>query len=276
MSNYNNAARSRYEDFDDFDDDGYEAPAAVRRPNPTGSLPAYRVAGQGGQITRSQVNLPQPLPPAGPSARRPNVPPARNPNYTEDYATRRTPAAQPAPRRQLATRPANSNMLAKVNLPVAAGSNTRLLVLGGIALGVLVVSYLIVSFALHTWQTWQDDMTYGRPRITRMEATVGHNETNGNKTVFVAQNIRGQISITEFPGGDPSKTRVIVGPTLFGKDKDLIPVKLQIKDINTDGQPDLIATADEQQLIYINENGNFRPINEAERSKLRNLGKEDK
>lgn len=273
MSNYN-AARSRYEDFDDYENEGFETPTAVRRP--TGGLPAYRVAGQNGQITRpQQPPLPQPLPPATPSARRPNVPPMRTPDYADEYPTRRMPAVQPN-RRALAQRQPANNMLAKVNLPIAAGSNTRMLVLGGLAIGVLVISYLIVSFAVNTWQTWQDDMTYGRPRITRMEAAVGHNEATGNKTIFVAQNIRGQISITEFPGGDPAKTRVIIGPTLFGKDKDLIPVKLQVKDVNADGQADLIAIADEQQLIYINENGNFRPINEAERNKLRNLGKEDK
>jgi hypothetical protein len=154
------------------------------------------------------------------------------------------------------------------------GSSTFKLAMFTLAmLTVLVLSYMVVSFAVHAWQTWQDDMTYGRPRITRLEANVGHNEANGSKTLFMAQNINGQISITEFPGSDPSKTRVIVGPQLFGKDKELIPIKLSAKDVNGDGQADLIANADDQVLIYINENGNFRPINDLERAKIKNQAK---
>jgi hypothetical protein len=150
----------------------------------------------------------------------------------------------------------------------------KLVLFGGAVVCVLVLSYLVVSFAVHTWQTWQDDMTYGRPRITRLMANVEHNEANGAKTLFTAQNINGQISITEYPGGDPTKTRVIVGPQLFGKDKDLVPIKLQTKDVNGDGKDDLIATADDQVLIYINDNGNFRPINDQERANLKTQSQE--
>jgi hypothetical protein len=269
MSGYNLAtARRDYdENFDDYDD-SYEAPAPRRQ-----AAPAYRAVGNGNgnQLTRSQA-LPQALP-QGNMPRRPNVPPAGR--YADDAPTmRRSMAGQQS--RQLSTRPVRGEgLLGKVNMPAGANSNMRLVVMGAVVLGVLVVSYLIVSFAVTTWQTWQDDMTYGRPRLTRLEANVGHNETGGAKTLLIAQNIRGQISITEFPGGDPSKTRVIVGPTLFGKDKDLVPVKLSTRDVNMDGQPDLVATVEDQQLIYINENGNFRPINGAEQAKLKTQGKED-
>ena len=67
---------------------------------------------------------------------------------------------------------------------------------------------------------------------------------------------------------------MIVGPQLFGKDKELIPIKLQAKDVNGDGQNDLVATADDQVLIYINDNGNFRPISDQERARLKNQSDE--
>ncbi|HEX2912052.1 MAG TPA: hypothetical protein VH186_14685 [Chloroflexia bacterium] len=261
MPSYNSAARNY--SYPEYDEDLEQAPP-VRRPAP-GTPPAYRVAG--GSLTRQKAPMPQPLPGNGPR-RSVNVPAALPRGYGEE-ATRRV-QTRPAPGRRPAS---NGNPLSRLNIQ-ANGSTMRLALLGAGVIAVLIVSYLVVSFAVHTWQVWQDDMTYGRPRITRLEANVGHNETDGNKTLFVAQNIKGQISITEYPGGDPTKTRVIVGPQLFGKDKELVPVKLSVKDVNADGQPDLLANVEDQQLIYINENGNFRPINDQERAKLKALGKD--
>lgn len=262
MPSYNNAARN-YNSFPDYDEE-YDEPMPPRRPA-ANVPPAYRVAGNGATMSRAQATMPQPM--AGGIPRRatmPNLPaPAIMPRGgmyapADSRPATNRPAARPTPNR----RPAASSMN-------RTGSSLKLGMFALAVLTVLVLSYLIVSFAAHTWQTWQDDMTYGRPRISRLEANVGHNEANGVKTLFTAQNINGQISITEFPGSDPSKTRVIVGPQLFGKDKELIPIKLQAKDVNGDGQNDLIATADDQVLIYINENGNFRPINDQERARLK-------
>ncbi len=258
MPSYNNAARN-YNSFPDYDEE-YDEPQPTRR-TAVNVPPAYRVAGNGAIMSRTQAAMPQPMP--GGMPRRATMPNLPAPNIVPRggmYApTTSRPATRPAaPTRRPAASPAN-----------ITGSTLKLGMFALALLTVLVLSYLVVSFASRTWQTWQDDMTYGRPRISRLEANVGHNEANGIKTLFTAQNINGQISITEFPGSDPSKTRVIVGPQLFGKDKELIPIKLQAKDVNGDGQNDLIATADDQVLIYINENGNFRPINDQERAKLK-------
>lgn len=262
MPSYNNAARN-YASYADFDE-VYDDPMPTRR---TAVAPQYRVAGNASRppMPRATAAIPSPLP--GGMPRRAAMPNLPVPNITPRGGVH-APAAATRP----AARPASNRH------PVASASNSsstmKLALFGGAVVCVLVLSYLVVSFAVQTWQTWQDDMTYGRPRITRLMANVGHNEANGAKTLFTAQNINGQISITEFPGGDPTKTRVIVGPQLFGKDKDLIPIKLQTKDVNGDGADDLIATADDQVLIYINENGNFRPINDTERAKLQSQDSE--
>ncbi len=268
MPSYNNAAR----DLDYFqDDEEYRQSTAARRSRPNvPPMPNVRMVGTGGELAQPRVAPPAPLPGSAPRRQVSNVPSPNRYGYPEDRGRRLAP---PAPRMSQPQRPA-ANPLSRINLQLN-GSQLRVGLLIAGVVGVLIVSYLVVSFAVHTWQVWQDDMTYGRPRITRLEASVGHNELGGAKTVFIAQNINGQVSITEFPGGDPSKTRVIVGPRLFGKEKDLVPIKLQIKDVNADGQADLIATADEQQLVYINENGNFRPINDQERAKLKALDRED-
>ena len=271
---YNNAARN-YDGYADYDEE-YEQSTNTRRA--TQPLPDFRVMGQGSQITRSRQTsaLPQPFPTPGANPRRqptnanvPNAPRgyAPAPGYGRQVVRPNAPAPQTRRAPQAAPR-------SRPNLQIN-GSTARLAVMGVALVAVLIVSYLLVSFTVHTWQVWQDDMTYGRPRITRLEAAVGHNEVGGNKTLFIAQNLKGQISITEFPGGDPAKTRVIVGPHLFGKDTDLVPIKLQTKDVNGDGQADLIVTADDQQLIYINDNGSFRQINDQERAKLKALEKEE-
>ncbi len=267
MSSRDSAARN-YNSYPEYEDDFGAAPPP-RRTQPTGAMPGYRIAGQGGQITRSQAALPQPMPGSMPRPTRANVPMvAPRPTYNDEYARRMERPVAPG------RRPAPSGLLSRLNLSGNAGT-ARLAIMAAGLVAILIVSYLVVSFAVHTWQTWQDDMTYGRPRITRLEASVGHNEIGGNKSLFIAQNIKGQISITEFPGGDPSKTRVILGPNLFGKDKDLVPVKLQVRDINGDNLPDLIASADDMQAIYVNENGTFRPANEQERARARAANQED-
>lgn len=264
MPGNNSAALRDYYDFSEDDEQPVRSATATPRP-----APAYRVAGSNGPITR-RAEIPAPLPaepempiarPPRPQATRPNVPPAARYAQSDMHpAYRQSQALAPRPR----PRP-------QVAMPVQNGSSLRMVFWGGGILAALVASYLLVSMALSFWQNWQDDLNYGRPRMSRLEASVGHNETATTKTLFIAQNIRGQLSIIEVPGGDASKTRVIIGPQLFGKDRDLVPVKLQVKDINSDGQPDLIATAQEQNLIYINENGNFRPINEQERAKIKSI-----
>lgn len=262
MPSYNNAARN-YASYSDFDEE-YDEPMPTRR---TAVARQYRVAGTTANrapMPRPTATMPSPMP--GGMPRRATIP-----NLPAPTISPRGGAYAPAPTIRPAHRPAATRRQAA---PANNSSTMKLALFGGAVVVVLVLSYLVVSFAVHTWQNWQDDMTYGRPRITRLMASVGHNEANGVKTLFTAQNINGQISITEFPGGDPTKTRVIVGPQLFGKDKDLIPVKLQTKDVNGDGADDLIATADDQVLIYINENGNFRPINDTERAKLKSQDSE--
>lgn len=150
---------------------------------------------------------------------------------------------------------------------LAVGIPHPLLILAGL-LVVMLAGFLLLSNAVRWWQTWQDDLTYGRPRTFQLDAWVGHNEQTGQPTHLVAQNVDRQVSIIEYPGGDPTKLRVLVGPHLFGKNDDLTPVKLRLADVNGDGHVDLVATIGNQQIVYINDNGQFRLLRDNERSQV--------
>ncbi len=260
MPSYNNRAVRPALPIDDYDYDDLdlETDEAYNRQteNLPPSRPTYRIAGAEGSQSQRPAQATFGSPPA---VRRPMPAPSRE--LSDGYTTGRRPNLPPM-----------TAYTGRTN-PLSAPGNWKFsswLMAAGAVLGVLVVSYLVVSALVGGWQSWQDDQAYGWPRLTRLEAKVGHNETGPNaKTLLIAQNLKGQVCIIEIPGGDPTQTRVIVGPQLFGKGRDLIPIRLSTEDVNGDGQPDLIATVQDQKLIYINEKGNFRPITEPERAKLR-------
>ncbi|HET8629054.1 MAG TPA: VCBS repeat-containing protein [Thermomicrobiales bacterium] len=138
------------------------------------------------------------------------------------------------------------------------------------AIGVLtLLLYLGITSLIGWTRVRLDDMHYGRPRTYQLDAFVGHNEANGTPTHFVALNLNRRVTIMEFPGGDVTKPQVIVGPYLFGRDEDLTVVKLSVEDVNGDGKPDLIAQVRDERLVYINDNGAFRPITSDELARLK-------
>lgn len=128
--------------------------------------------------------------------------------------------------------------------------------------------YLGLTALLGWVQIKLDDLHYGRPRTSQLDAFVGHNEATGTPTHFVALNLNRRVTIVEFPGGDVSKPQVLAGPYLFGQNEDLTVVKLHVEDLNGDGKPDLIAQVKGERLVYINDNGGFRPVTPDELAKL--------
>jgi hypothetical protein len=136
--------------------------------------------------------------------------------------------------------------------------------------GALAVLLYFGITSLFAWtQTRLDDIKYGRPRTSQLSAAVGHNEANGALTHFVAMNLNRQVTVIEFPGGDVTKPRVIVGPYLFGRAEDLTVVKLRVEDVNGDDQKDLLVQVKDERLVYINDGTNFRPITADELAQLK-------
>ncbi|HEU5097642.1 MAG TPA: hypothetical protein VFU22_01265 [Roseiflexaceae bacterium] len=121
-----------------------------------------------------------------------------------------------------------------------------------------VAIYVVVSLLLGKLNVLIDDLRYGRPRTTQINAFVGHDEANGQPTHLIAINLNRQVMVIELPGGDAAKTRTLSGPYLFGANEDLTPLGLQLRDMDGDGNPDLLLDIRQEQLVYLNRDGAFR------------------
>jgi hypothetical protein len=131
-----------------------------------------------------------------------------------------------------------------------------------------VAIYLLVSMMLGKVQIVIDDLRYGRPRTTQIDAFVGHSETSGHPTHLIAMNLNRQATIIELPGGDAASARTIAGPYLFGANEDLTPLRLSVRDMDGDGQPDLLLDVRSEQVVYLNKDGAFRLPTPAEQAAL--------
>jgi hypothetical protein len=133
--------------------------------------------------------------------------------------------------------------------------------------GMLATLALIAVLSIVTswFMTTLDDLRYGRPRTFQVDAYVGHNESPGMPSHFLAINLHGRIEIIELPGGDASHARIYIGPQLYGSDADLIPVTLSFIDVNGDKKPDMIINFQGTRVVFINDQGGFRPLQPQER-----------
>jgi hypothetical protein len=118
--------------------------------------------------------------------------------------------------------------------------------------------YVVVSLLLGKANVLIDDLRYGRPRTTQIDAFVGHDETNGQPTHLMAINLNRQVMVIELPGGDAAKARTLSGPYLFGANEELTPLELHLQDLDGDGQPDLLLDIRQEQLVFLNRDGAFR------------------
>jgi len=120
------------------------------------------------------------------------------------------------------------------------------------------------SMLLTWWQVTQDDWHYGRPRTFQTDAVVGHNDSAASPSHFIAINLNRHVEVIECPGGDCSHAVIYLGPILFGDGEDGTPVTLTFQDVNGDGKPDMVIHIQDQRIVFINENGKFRPAKPGE------------
>lgn len=109
------------------------------------------------------------------------------------------------------------------------------------------------------WSAHQDDVTYGRPRTAQYDVVVGHSDSPGTPTHFMALNLNATVIVIELPGGDTAKARIYRGPQLFGPDANLFPVTLTFPDPTGDGKPNMQVHVQGQIFVYLNQNGQFVP-----------------
>ena len=134
----------------------------------------------------------------------------------------------------------------------------------GVGMIAMLALWTLLTSAMSWWNTTWDDLHYGRPRTFQIDAFVGHNES-GTPSHFIVINLNGRIEIIEFPGGDGSKARIYLGPQLYGAGDDLIPVTLSFADVNRDHLPDMIIHFQSSRIVFINDQGGFRPLRPEER-----------
>jgi len=131
------------------------------------------------------------------------------------------------------------------------------LVFVGLGMLVMILGWMTIGALGSWWQTQQDDWHYGRPRTYQVDAVVGHGDSAGHPSHFIALNLNRQVLVIELPGGDPSKARIYLGPTLLGDGQDLTPVTLTFEDKDGDGKPDLVIHIGDQEVVFHNDGTRF-------------------
>ncbi len=132
----------------------------------------------------------------------------------------------------------------------------------------LLAIYAVMGHVVGWGNSRLDDLRYGTTRTFQMDAVVGHNDGAGTPTHLIAMNLNRQVVVIEIPGGDPSKTRTLTGPFLFGADEDKTAVVLRLEDLNRDGAKDLIVSVKNEENVYLNKEAEFKPITAEERAQL--------
>lgn len=142
-----------------------------------------------------------------------------------------------------------------------------LLYLGIGMLGMLIL-WTVLMGVVNWFNTTLDDIRYGRPRTFQTDQFVGQNESGGIPSHFIAVNLYGRIEVIEFPGGDATHARIFLGPQLYSTGNDLIPATLTFVDVNGDHKPDMIINVQGSKIVFINDQGTFRPLRPDERPQI--------
>ncbi|HLI87723.1 MAG TPA: VCBS repeat-containing protein [Ktedonobacteraceae bacterium] len=131
----------------------------------------------------------------------------------------------------------------------------------GGALFLMLIGWMALSALGNWWQNTRDTWQYGMPRTEQVDANVGHGTKSHPQSHFIAENLQGQIIVIEFPGDDPTRAKVYIGPSLIGPGDDLAPATLTFPDVNHDGRPDLVIHVNNSQFIFLNQpNGTFKAV----------------
>ncbi len=132
----------------------------------------------------------------------------------------------------------------------------------GVLIASLLLSILLVTFAIPAIKKWSDDNQYGYPRIIKVTANVGHGEARHPFSQFIGINNNGIIDVVELSYGnqDQKSSHVYYIATLTGSNADLVPISsLSFLDMNGDGKPDMEVVVNSTLYVLYNDGGEFKP-----------------
>lgn len=129
---------------------------------------------------------------------------------------------------------------------------------------VAVIVGLVVTQVFAWGQNEYNNIVYGTPRTFQTDAVVGHNDSTDHPSHFVAINYRGQVSVLEWPGGDPGKLRLLATYNLIGNADAVVTLKF----ITVSGKVDIIVNAGSVASALINDGSTYRNPTEAEQQQI--------
>ncbi|GAC1406984.1 MAG: hypothetical protein NVSMB49_26760 [Ktedonobacteraceae bacterium] len=138
----------------------------------------------------------------------------------------------------------------------------------GIGMIAMLLLWTVLSSVFGWFATTINDIRYGRPRTYQTDQFVGHGEQSGTPSHFIAINLNRRIEIIELPGGDATHAKIYLGPQLYATKDELTPVTLTFVDVNGDHKPDMIVNFQGSRIVFINDQGGFRPLLPSERHQV--------
>jgi hypothetical protein len=111
------------------------------------------------------------------------------------------------------------------------------------------------GMAITSWGASEYNMIlYGNPRTFQIDAVVGHGDSAQHPSHFIAVNLHGQVSVLEYPAGDPGKVRQIAVMSLINQDQAVVTLAF----VRVAGKLDLIIAAGGEQTPLVNDGKTFR------------------
>lgn len=119
---------------------------------------------------------------------------------------------------------------------------------------------VIILTGCGIWPSTQHEtLHYGHPRTFQLDAVVGHGDSATHPTHFILTSVNGHTEVMELSGGDPTRKHIYQGPLLSSNGQDIL-LYGEIRDVNGDGELDLIVHGESQQFVLINTGNDFRRL----------------